>query len=489
MRYSVYKYIKNLSDSIVEATEYIISNPQNVTLLLDCVQAVLSIKDSLVKNKSIEIKELDMFLNIINEIADLAEKGQDYNNQLRNLYDLARKINEECTNNIKYKFKIVFFAELGSKWDAMDSVYWAYKNRDDCEVNVVLAPIFRAVKFPDGTIKSDVIYRDYLTDMGISHIPYKQYDIKKDLPDMVFSSQPYESVTPEQFWAENIAPYTRLVYLPYFTSARAMTDEEKYVQCNMPMHQLAWRMICQSESQKNVYSEFADNKGKNMIACGLPKWDWVVNMDKRKIELPKEWEKLKNKKVLLRNIHYNISDPISFLDGTRKTMKKIENEKNVAYIYRFHPMLDTMFRTYYVSYQKEWEELKKEINLSSCCVIDTNETYDCAFKFSKFLLTEGTSLMTQYLFTKKPVLVMCWERLEKRLKEEDKEETFIKAKYFYNANGTEDGEILRKKLLNGEDEQLEVRMKNIEMDFPNAGNIGRQLADKLIDEIKREDGI
>lgn len=97
--------------------------------------------------------------------------------------------------------------------------------------------------------------------------------------------------------------------------------------------------------------------------------------------------------------------------------------------------------------------------------------------------------MTQYLFTKKPVLVMCWERLEKRLKEEDKEETFIKAKYFYNANGTEDGEILRKKLLNGEDEQFEVRMKNIEIDFPNAGNIGRQLADKLIDEIKREDGI
>ena len=45
----------------------------------------------------------------------------------------------------------------------------------------------------------------------------KDYDIKKDLPDLVFTSQPYESVTPEQFWAENIAPYTRLVYLPYYT--------------------------------------------------------------------------------------------------------------------------------------------------------------------------------------------------------------------------------------------------------------------------------
>ena len=53
--------------------------------------------------------------------------------------------------------------------------------------------------------------------MGISHIPYFQYDISKELPDMAFISNPYESVTISKFWPENIAKFTRLVYLPYYT--------------------------------------------------------------------------------------------------------------------------------------------------------------------------------------------------------------------------------------------------------------------------------
>lgn len=490
MRYSVYKYIKNLSDSIVEATGYIKTKPENVNLLSDCIVAIITIKDTLVQYGSIEIKELDVFLETVNKLVDLLDKGKDYIGELDILDNLSKRINNICTNDIKYKFKIVFFAELGSKWDSMDSVYWAYKNREDCDVTVVLAPIYRAIKLPNGEVRSDVIYRDYLTDMGIKHILFKDYDVKKDMPDLVFTSQPYESVTPEQFWAENIAPYTRLVYLPYFTSGGIREDEQKLVQCQMPIHKLAWRVICQSENVKAIYSKYSEVNGSNIIACGLPKWDWVVNMNKRQINLPKDWEKLKGKKVVLRNVHYNIQNPSDFIDGIRTAMKKFENT-DIAYLYRFHPMMETMFKVYYLDMEKEWEKIKLEIDNSSNFVIDRNETYDCAFKYSDVLLTEQTSLISQYLLTEKPVIIMYWEDYDNKCKKLDEsKEVFVKNSKLYTANNAEEAYRIRDRLFNGDDYEYDSRMKFVEETLPNAdGCIGERLSKRLIEDILKEDNI
>ena len=62
MRYSVYKYIKNLSDSLVEAMEHIKSDNKNIGLLADCIVAVSAIKDNFTINKVDVTLELDLFL-------------------------------------------------------------------------------------------------------------------------------------------------------------------------------------------------------------------------------------------------------------------------------------------------------------------------------------------------------------------------------------------------------------------------------------------
>ncbi len=485
MRYEVYKQLKNLSDSIIEAVSYVKEKQEAVGLLADTVTAISAIKSTFIQNE-IELKELDTYLETIENIVNCINSNEKYLIHLDSLLNLAIKINKYCKDEVKYKLKVLFLAELGAKWDAMDSVYWAYKNRKDCEVQVVIAPIFRAVKYPNGEIKSDVIYRDYLSKIGINHIPFKDYDIKKELPDITFTSQPYESVTPEQFWAENVAPYTRLVYLPYYTVASISCNEQRLVQCRMPIHKLAWKVVVQSPYVKEVYKEYFIGDVDKIVPYGLPKWDYVVNMPKRNIELPDEWGKLKGKRTILISYHYNIKNPKFFMQSIKELFAKVEGS-NRACIIRFHPLMDMMYNVYYTEMKLDWEKLKSKLENSKNFVIDENERYDMAFKFSDIFLTEPTSLIYQYVLTGKPIIVMYGEEL-KYIEEKDKwKVTFIKQGNFYNTDNIDNGYEICQKIFDGGDILFNDRLNYIKTVLPNAdGKIGKRLSEYLVDEILKE---
>jgi len=487
MRYSVYKALREVSSSILEATGYIKSNPKGIGIIADCEAGIIAIKDNLYTNNEKVIPEIDEFLEKLYNIADCVNNNEKYEDKLGELNDLAIKIDEYCKNDVKYKFRVVFFAELGAKWDAMDSVYRAYKEREDCEVLVVIQPIYRAIKLPNGEVKSDIIYEDYLTPMGIQHISFKEYDIKKDLPDLVFTSQPYESVTTEQFWAENIAPYTRLVYLPYFTAQSAVNEQAIYVQSQMNMHNMAWRVICQSEEVKALYSKYSNTKCKNFIATGLPKWDYVINMNEREINLPKEWEKLKGKKVGLINMHYNLGgEPEFYLKNIIDSMNEYKAYGGV--IFRFHPLMDTMFEVYYPQFKEKWKETLKIIDESDFGVVDRNVSYDCAFKFSDFLFTSQSSMISQYLLTDKPIVIRDNTRAE--IEKNAKEGIFIKETEIGIASIHEESVNMIKNAFLGNDENKERRIKAKNKSMPNLdGNIGKRISGMLIEEILYEDNI
>ncbi len=480
MRYAVYKSINLLSDSIVEAVNYTKNNTGATNLLSDCVVAISSLKNIFISN-SLNTEKFDMFLECIDKIVECIEKGEEYQQLISVLMDITLDINKVC-KGLKYKLEILFLAELGSKWDAMDSVYRALKNRNDCAVNVVIMPIFRAIKLSSGEVKSDIIYEDYLTPMGIENIPFKDYDIKKHLPDITFTSQPYESVMPEQFWAENIVPYTKLVYLPYFTSRGIVTEKEKNVQCELPTQKIAWKVICESEQAKKVYSKFSPSFGENILASGLPKWDWVINMEKRNIEFPKQWNKLKNKKIILKNQHY-IFQPRELLELIRSSINYFD-KSDFGLLYRFHPLTETMFNVYYPNYFEEWEKVKKEIENSSNVAIDYNTSYDCAFKYSDILLTGYTSLIQQYVLTKKPIVIIHQKvRFEEHKKYDNSENAYIKNTELLAVKTSEEGYELCKKILTTSDYDYDNRMRFINDFMPNAdGKIGERIASKLISE-------
>lgn len=426
MRYTLYSQIKDILKTVIEALEYI-KESQNTEmasqLLSDGNDAIEHISQKILENEnSIKSREIFNLSSILLERIPTALHKLEYLSSLDDIEFITNATKEllyEIDTNVQYKISVVFFAELGQKWDAMNSLYLAFKNREDCDVSVVLTPILRQVQ--DGnSVKKDVIYEDYLTDLGIEYIPYERYDISIDSPDMAFISNPYESVTIPQFWPENIAKYTRLVYVPYYTKNN-LNSSVFQSESKLPFIHQSWKIIVQSEEVKSAYQKYSLSKKDNFLVAELPKWDALFEvMEQENFSVP-EWEKLIGKKVFLWNIHYNIGAPTStFLKNGKEIIKIFEDRDDIALIFRPHPMMETVFKLYDPKHHTLWKEVKKIILESENMVLDSHSTYKNAFAYSDALLSEYSSIMTEYLFLRKPIL---W------LKQEETDEFLEKLKF------------------------------------------------------------
>ena len=135
-----------------------------------CIQSLQAIIKALstcaddIKSSSI-IEELNSMINSLSSQQPDIDKAS----------VLTEKLILDCRSGLAYKIKVLFVAELGGKWDSMESVYEECMKRDDIDVDVVLQPVFREVRLSDGSIRHEEANYDWLTPMGINHIPYKEY--------------------------------------------------------------------------------------------------------------------------------------------------------------------------------------------------------------------------------------------------------------------------------------------------------------------------
>ena len=423
MRFSQYKGILEILDSVIEATEYMRNNITN-ELCEICIQSLQSVQNTLVSEQQ---KCGDVEKNI--SIAIDHFENKEYNSD--ELYALVIELKEKAKTNIRYKLRVLFVAELGGKWDSMASVYDAFCKRDDCDVDVVLEPIFREVQYSDGSTKREVIYKDWLTPLGIKHILYDHYDMASICPDITFFSQPYESCTLPMFWPENMSKYSKVVFLPYYTCI--MMDRKNPIYSDIffesPTEKFSWKIACQSKYMKKYYSLYASRKGENVLVTGLPKWDYPYNLTKENTPCPDEWKmKIKNKKVFLWNTHFTIGDSC-LLDRFDEFISIFENSNDIALIWRPHPMLHTIVKLYFPDEYQKYLELIHRIEVSSNMMIDKNDIYGLAFVWSDALITEVRSLAEQYLFMDKPILYtvnITDEEIQSKYYTEDKLFDFLK---------------------------------------------------------------
>ncbi|MGN0620283.1 MAG: CDP-glycerol glycerophosphotransferase family protein [Porcipelethomonas sp.] len=389
-----------------------------------------------------------------------------------------------CKTNIRYRIRVLFVAELGGKWDAMSSVYEACKKRDDIDVDVVIEPIFRVNTLEDGTQRNDIIYEDWLTPLGISHTLFKDYEIEKMLPDITFISQPYETVTIPMFYPENIARYSRLVYLPYFNSKNLLINFDSLFR--LKTQKCSWKIACQSELMRKYYQQFSSRHGENVIASGIPKLDYPFKLNKENTPMPSEWKhKIAGKKVFLWNSHFGT--PKNTLNIGKNFLEFFDSNDDIAMIWRPHPMAESVIKVYNPELHKEYLDFMMLIEGSKNIVIDYNPTYDASFVWSDALLSDYSSVADQYLMMKKPVAFLSYKNAEETRQE------------FYTVDGLFDftkipfcctfEEVVSfiENICNGNDLWQEDREYLLKKYYPFAdGKTGERLTEYIINEFLKE---
>ena len=236
MRYKLYKDVIEYTLSIRETIAYVITS-KNYILYQDCLAKMNTIAEAVEKETgpaAIKIRNTLNAMYLQFQESETKVKA-DADVDAPTLLALSKTLATQCKEGLKYKINILFVAELASKWDAMESVYKAFLERDDCEVEVVLEPVFRAARLASGEAESETIYDDWLTPLGIKHTPYAEYNFAEKKPDITFISQPYEAETIPEFWPENIAKYSKLVYIPFNTVLKLVSTTDYHNAFKLPV--------------------------------------------------------------------------------------------------------------------------------------------------------------------------------------------------------------------------------------------------------------
>lgn len=480
MRYSMLVWITKMGRTLLEAVQYLKTAPEGglrVELLDNGRQMLAQIRAVLEGHRD--------DLHSGSPLDKLSEIEGGWPEQRDGLETELEQFIRCLPDTVAYQVRAVFFAELGEKWDSMESVYEYMRDDPRFDPVVVRTPVGRVVE-RDGKREQEIIYKDFLTPMGIPSLGYDRYSLEEDCPELAFISQPYESCTPPQFWPENIAEHTRLVYLPYGLQGAVF---ESFIEshCQLPVFRYAWKTVGMSERWYRFYCKHARNKGSNMLVTGLPKTDPVIRLRDYGFPVPGAWKPaVEGRKVILWNTRYNFST--SSIDYFDRLTAWLEAHEDCAIIWRPHPMTEVVTKLYYPdtvyrAFQSYVRRTKELPNM----VYDEEAGFQAAFACSDAQIADYSTMMFQYLLLDKPV---CW------LREREGEFGALTGEYFVDCGWMEQtysaDETINflDRIRTGQDKNSGLRKKTIKTDLALAdGRCGERLCNALWDAMHREDGI
>ena len=318
--------------------------------------------------------------------------------------------------SLPIQYKVVFFPYYDNTWDSLESVYEAFAADPMFQTEIVIIPIQRNT--PSGMTH---VYNDYLTPMGIPNTPYHYYDIKTDLPDIVFYNQPYDGNNYQQFFSHYLKQYAgMMVYVPYamylheFIRSNYKADNEK-MWGNLPGHNSADIIIAQGESFCNAFAR-PTNNGSKMIALGNPKsdflWkranngDWVRNS---------QWEELiRGKKTFLLNTHYSsiLHQPMWFNETASTSswllflLETIIADDELALIWRPHPQTFLMMDSLSGNNKALFDECLKIADSCDRIIVDKTPSVVSAFMYCDAVISENSSIISEAVSLNKPVFLV-----------------------------------------------------------------------------------
>ena len=392
------------------------------------------------------------------------------------------QVDEVLKNHIPNdRFQIVFMPYKADMWTSMESIWESAILDDECEVTVVPMPYYDI-----GNSKNvSFIYEGDRFPERVKCVHYEVYSESEKYPDVIVIHNPYDEMNtltrvPERFYSSTLLNCTaKLVYSPYYTLALCNSVK---TQGSMlaPANQNADIILCQSEQMKQAYEKLGYPCEK-LITYGSPKIDSVINGKITKNDIPKEWkDKIKDKKVFLLNTHLGYF-PQSVLN-TGKTgdyavrfhdeiIDTFLNRDDCVLIWRPHPMLKMMLRGKFPQCLEYVNTFEAKVREADNGIIDELGDYRYSFACSDALLSTWSSLINEYMVTKKPALIF-----QTRLMEEMEKNALINlnVNYFRFGAGGMTFEEFRDNVIAGIDPKYQLRIDEINKAFPNlegqAGN-------------------
>lgn len=297
----------------------------------------------------------------------------------------------------KIKIRIVHVGD-SYFWNVVDSLVKELVKRDEIDLKIILFPFTE--KSPPTTVE----------ELNLSYVFFNVYNIETDQPDiLIFTSLndlwPYKIEELERFRKNS----KLLVCIPVALILNAYDSVEKYRRMfinrlrNLGVDYLIMdRLMYHKCLQYEINEDF-------MVELGNPKFDSIYRKLASGKQLPNEWEKIRNRKIILWLVDHDweTGTNVTFDLYAKSIFSILRNELNLALIFRPHPHFMRDTKKLGIWNDNDVAELKRYINSSPNIIWDESSDYSLAYQCADYIFSDVESgTIISAMVTRKPICIM-----------------------------------------------------------------------------------
>ena len=171
----------------------------------------------------------------------------------------------------------------------------------------------------------------------------------------------------------------------------------------------------------------------------------------------------------------------TFLNFGRQMLEYFHNNQQLVLLWRPHPHFFNSLVNGSVMDTEHVDELIDLVKNSDNMILDQTSDYLSAFSVADALISDASSILVEFLLTRKPILYTHNESNHSIV-----HENLLPA--FYQASTWIQVENFLRMLVDGKDNKLDERVKVVENLMPNVGrNVGKLIMEKCIKDLVAEE--
>ncbi|MFT9452560.1 CDP-glycerol glycerophosphotransferase family protein [Liquorilactobacillus ghanensis] len=402
----------NLLKTTVQMIDLIKSKNQS-EVINNCQEAIKTIADSL----GDELAESETVFNDLQTMYDLLtlidQQQVDLTSELIfKMKQLLVLIVDKLDKLIPVKLNIAFMPYKVTMWDSLASIYEVAKQDPDCTAKVIPIPYYEIA-----ADKTTTVYEGDLFPNDIPIVPYDEYDLASEEPDIIFIHNAYDQYNTitqvdKRFFTANLKKYTdMLVYVPYhITGFGKLKGDSQYVTYAIHTIDNIDKIVVAGQFVKNAAIKYGVSEEK-ILVLGSPKMDAVYQVTKNGKKIPEKWKKkLKGKFVfaLDTNCMYLVNHPFAGFSYIEQVFDVARMISNCAVIWRPHPLSRISIAHYVPQMLKQYdgllEKIKNNSNEYPNVVLDESPEYLSFLNASDAYISEANSLSALYTVTERPII-------------------------------------------------------------------------------------
>lgn len=311
------------------------------------------------------------------------------------------------------KINVVFVCHRPAVWESLHSVYDSLKANDRFNVTILAIP--NKKELPDVWLNhevyesegAEIFWKDYGCINGYNYQTKEWFDLKTLKPDYVFFQQPYNITRPKEYKSWVVAKYANICYVSYFAPCEygPLYDEclpEDFLKC-----------VSLFFSQNPVDHEFVTNRIKQIndkltivALTGYPKYDYTK-------EYSKDNSVLKEKTGLFKIVwtpRWTTNEGLcNFFHYKDDFSAFCKANMDIDFTFRPHPQAFSEWNSTGEFSEQNVELLKQSYARQINMHLDQTDNYYPLLYSSDCLITDMSSIVFDYLFTGKPI-ILCMDK-------------------------------------------------------------------------------